>query len=104
MFSRGNGGWTASKSEHPCSCQNCSKWPPAEKTGSESLLNRLSCPLSDPICHGTELFKEKGFKKNSVFFKRVGLSSGWCFKRDFTVLNFVINVNEVNFVLFGHSL
>ena len=27
----GNAGWTASKSGHPCPCQNCSQWPPAEK-------------------------------------------------------------------------
>ena len=31
------------------------KGPPAEKTGRGSLLNRLSCPLDDPIGHGTEL-------------------------------------------------
>ena len=27
---RGNAGWTSSKSEHPCSCQNCSQRPPAQ--------------------------------------------------------------------------
>ena len=30
---RGNAEWTASKSGHPCPCQNCSQRPPAEKTG-----------------------------------------------------------------------
>ena len=31
VVSGGNAGWTASKSGHPCPCQNCSQWPPAEK-------------------------------------------------------------------------
>ena len=39
MVSRGNAGWTASKSGHPCQFKNCSKEPPAEKTGRGSLLN-----------------------------------------------------------------
>ena len=30
--SRGNAGLTTSKSGHPFPCQNCSQWPPAEKT------------------------------------------------------------------------
>ena len=30
VVSRGNAGWTASKSGHPCLCQNCSHGPPAE--------------------------------------------------------------------------
>ena len=33
VVGRGNAGWTTSKSEHSCPCQNCSQWPPAEKTG-----------------------------------------------------------------------
>ena len=33
VVGRGNAGWTTSKSGHPCSCQNCSQWPPAEKIG-----------------------------------------------------------------------
>ena len=35
--------------------QNCSQGPPAEKTGRESLLGRLSCPPYDPIYQGTEM-------------------------------------------------
>ena len=38
---RGNTGWTASKSGHPCPCQYCSQGPPAERTGRGSLLNLL---------------------------------------------------------------
>ena len=52
---RGNAGWTSSKSGHPCSCQNCSQWPPPEKAGRGSLLNRPSSPLVNPIDQGTEL-------------------------------------------------
>ena len=55
VVGRGNAGWTTSKSGHCCPCQNCSQWPPAEKTGIESLLNRPSCPPDDPIGQGTEL-------------------------------------------------
>ena len=55
MVSRGNAGWTASKSGHPCPCQNYSQGPPAEKTGRGSLLNRPSCPPDDSIGQGTEL-------------------------------------------------
>ena len=33
VVDRGNAGWITSKSGHPCPCQNCSKGPPAEKTG-----------------------------------------------------------------------
>ena len=40
---------TTSKNGHPCPCQNCSQWPPAEKPGEGSLLNRPSCPPDDPI-------------------------------------------------------
>ena len=56
VVGRGNAGWTKSKSEHPCPCQNSSKWPPAEKIGKGSLLDHLSCPPPhDPIAQGTEL-------------------------------------------------
>ena len=55
VVGRGKVGWTTSKSEHPCPCQDCSQGPPAEKTGRGSLLNRPSCPLDDPISRGTEL-------------------------------------------------
>ena len=37
-----------------CPRQNCLQRPPAEKTGSRSLLNRLSCPSDDPVGQGTE--------------------------------------------------
>ena len=37
--SRGNAGLTISKSGHPCSCQNCSQGPSAEKIGRGSRLN-----------------------------------------------------------------
>ena len=53
----GNAGWTMSKSGYPCPCQNCSYWPPAEKTARGSLLNLPSCPTPCqeaqlwPCCH-----------------------------------------------------
>ena len=40
VVGRGNARWTASKSGHPCPCQNCSQGPPAEKTERGSLLPR----------------------------------------------------------------
>ena len=52
---RGNAGWTSSKSGHPCLCQNCSQWPPSEKTGRGSELNRPSCAPDDPIGQGNDL-------------------------------------------------
>ena len=55
VVGRGNGEWSTSKSGHPCQCQNCSRWPSAEKTGRGSLLNCLSCPPNDPTGQGTEL-------------------------------------------------
>ena len=50
----GNAGWI-SKSGHLCPCQNCSQWPPVEKIGRGSLLNRPLCPPEDLIGQGTEL-------------------------------------------------
>ena len=44
IVSRGNAGWTTSKSGHSCPCRNCSQGPPVEKTERGSLLNRPSCP------------------------------------------------------------
>ena len=55
LVSRGNAGWTTSKSGHPCLCQNCSQGPPVEKTGRGFLLNRPSCPPEDPSSQGIEL-------------------------------------------------
>ena len=52
---RRNGGWTTSKSGHPCPCQICSQGPSAEKTGRGSLLNRPSRSQNDPIGHGAKL-------------------------------------------------
>ena len=54
VVGRGSAGWTTSKNGQLSPCQNCSQWPPAEKTGRESLLNRLSCPSppsssNDPV-------------------------------------------------------
>ena len=49
---RGNDGIATLKSGRPCTCQNCSRWSPSEKTGRGSLLNR---PLDDLIGRGTEL-------------------------------------------------
>ena len=49
MFSGGNAGWTTTKSSHPCPCQNCTQWPPAEKTGRGSLLNHLSRTPDNPV-------------------------------------------------------
>ena len=57
---RGKAGWAKSKSGHPSPCQNCSRGPPAEKTGRWPRLNRFSSPPDDPIGYGTEL--------NSPFF------------------------------------
>ena len=59
MVSRGNAGWTASKSGHPYLCQNHSRWPSAEKTGRGSALNYLSCPQDDPVDQETELTELK---------------------------------------------
>ena len=55
LVGRGNAGWTTSKSEQPCPCQNCSQGPSAEETGRGSRLNPPSCPPDDPISQGTEL-------------------------------------------------
>ena len=55
MVGRGNAGWTASKSGHPCPCQNCSQGPSAQKTGRGSLLNCPSCPCDNPFGQGIEL-------------------------------------------------
>ena len=52
---RGNAGRTPSKSGHPCPCQNYSWWPPAEKSGRGSLLNRPSCSHDDPVDQRTEV-------------------------------------------------
>ena len=37
------------KSGHPCLCQNCLRWSPAEKTGRGSQPNRPSCPPDDQV-------------------------------------------------------
>ena len=47
LVSRGNAGWTTSKSGHTCPCQICLKGPPAEKTG-RSLINHPPCPPGWP--------------------------------------------------------
>ena len=52
---RGNAGWTTPTSGHPRPYKNCSQGPLAKNAGRESELNRLSCPLDDPIGQGTEL-------------------------------------------------
>ena len=54
LVSRENAGWTP-KSGHPYPRQNCSQWPPAEKTGRGSLLNNSLCLSDDQIGQGTEL-------------------------------------------------
>ena len=46
---------TTSKSEYLLPCQNFSQWPPSDKTGRGSLLNRPSCFPNDPTGQGTEL-------------------------------------------------
>ena len=40
--------------DNVCQCQNCSQWPPGEKTGKGSMLNRTSCPSDHLIDEGTE--------------------------------------------------
>ena len=52
VVGRGNAGWTASKSGHPCQYLHYSQRSPAEKTERGSLLN---CPPDDPIGKGTAL-------------------------------------------------
>ena len=47
--------WTTSKSGCPCLCQNCSRGPSTEKTGSGSLLNPPAYPPPPPM---TQLVKE----------------------------------------------
>ena len=42
MVSRGNAGWTVSKSWHPYPCLDHPRGPPREKTGRGSLLNHSS--------------------------------------------------------------
>ena len=49
VVGRGNAGWTTSKSEHFCPCQNCSQGPPAEKTREGYLLNCPISPSHDPV-------------------------------------------------------
>ena len=53
--SRGNAGWTTSKSGHSFPYQNCPQGHPAKKTRGGSRLNRSSCPPDDPVYQGTEL-------------------------------------------------
>ena len=69
VVDRENDGWTTPKSGHPCPCQNCSRGPPAEKTGRGSLLNRISCSPDDPIGAETELNHpcRRGRAKHSYF-------------------------------------
>ena len=55
VFSRGNAGWTTSKSGHTCPCQNCLQWLPAEKAGRGSLLNHPLHLPDDAIGQGSEL-------------------------------------------------
>ena len=43
------------KGRCPWPCQNCSWWPPAEKTGRGCLPIHLSCPSDNPVGQGTEL-------------------------------------------------
>ena len=43
------------ESGHRSTHKNYSQWPPVEKTGRGSLLNRPSCPPDDQISQGTEL-------------------------------------------------
>ena len=45
--SRGNAGWTTSRSGYLCPCQNCSQRPPAEKTGRGSYQSRDWTELND---------------------------------------------------------
>ena len=55
VVSRGNAGWTTTKSGHPCQCQNCSQALSAEKTGRGSLLNCPAYLPDDPVVQETEL-------------------------------------------------
>ena len=55
VVSRGNAGWTTSKSGHSCPCQNCSQGLPAGKAGRGSLRIGPSCPPDHPIGQETEL-------------------------------------------------
>ena len=55
VVGKGNAGGTKSKSGHPCSCQNCSQAPPAEKTGRDLCWIVPHVLPNDPIGQGTEL-------------------------------------------------
>ena len=69
VVSRGNAGWTTSKSGHPCPCQNYSQGPPAKKTARGSLLNRPSCPPNNPTGQGTEPnFSMKASQSNQSYY------------------------------------
>ena len=50
-----NAGWTTSKSGYHCSRQKYSQWPPTEKSGRGSLLNRPPRPTDNPVGQETEL-------------------------------------------------
>ena len=79
VVSKGNAGWTTSKSGHPCPCKNCSQWPPAEKTGRGSLLNRPPStpppPPDDSMGKGTELnwIESFSYRAGPVYTGRPGL-------------------------------
>ena len=60
IVSRGNAGWTTSKSGHPCPCQNSSRGRPAKRSGRVSLLNRPSRPPDDPVSQRTVLNTVRG--------------------------------------------
>ena len=55
----GNARWTTSRNGHPCPCQKCSRWLPAEKTERRSLRNRPLCLLDDPVDIGSGLISSE---------------------------------------------
>ena len=60
VVSRGNVGWTMSKSGHPCPCQNCSCLPSTGRAGRGSLLNH---PSSSPMTQSVKGLNWTEWKK-----------------------------------------
>ena len=73
MVGRGNAGWITSKSGHPCPCENCSQWPPAENTG-----NRIPAESTNVPHVWTELTYQKFARfyfRQGYFLNTFGLNS-----------------------------
>ena len=95
---RGDAVWTTLKAGHLCPCQNCSQWPPGEKTGRGSMPNRPSCPPDDPIGQGAELnWTTNAWSKSDHSFARFAYYQGFC------LCNFCL-LGSFILILFPYSL